>query len=128
MARAGFWTQYRKFYVEACLARGESRKLIGAKLGVTPRQITKAIHNHGLKPRPLLDAIPDAYGLRCAGCNDFIDGWLSPGFARFCDRCQAGDAPPERKWKPPLTAATGPDPDTPELVDLIEEGWELTDV
>jgi transposase-like protein len=49
-----WWTAYRKLLVETALARGESRERIAARLGITARQVSAAIRNHGLKPRELL--------------------------------------------------------------------------
>ena len=54
--KRGFWTAYRRFFVETLLARGESPARIAGKLGVEPWQLRKAIYNHGLKPRELLEA------------------------------------------------------------------------
>jgi hypothetical protein len=70
-----------------------------------------------------LNTIPDPYGLRCAGCNEFIDGWR-PGFSRFCDRCAAGEPPPGGRRKPPLTTTADRDED-PELADA--DAMELID-
>lgn len=51
-----FFTAYRRFYVETCLARHESLDLIAHKLGCTRRQLVLGIHKHGLKARHLLEA------------------------------------------------------------------------
>jgi hypothetical protein len=55
--RLGFWTAYRRIYVEDGLARGQSRAMLAAKLGVTVRQLNMAIYNHRLKPRRVEDPV-----------------------------------------------------------------------
>lgn len=53
--RHGFWTTYKRFFVETLLARGVSRSLIAAKLGVSQAQVRGAINSYGLRARDLLD-------------------------------------------------------------------------
>jgi len=43
-----FWTAYRCHLVRVALARGDDRRLIAERLGVTLRTLSTAIHRLGL--------------------------------------------------------------------------------